>query len=621
MPDNGALERLSKKLDAGKGDAEPRRTRLFPNAPTAPHEWKDTTPPPDTTLSMNATRRRNPFKMIFLLSALFFVVALGISAFLFFSGQNTISTKNVDVQVSGPTEIGAGNTLTLQIVITNHNAVPITLTDLVIDFPNGTRSASDIATALPRTRISLGTINPGESVNRTITAALFDSAGTKETITASAEYHVPSSNAIFVSSTNYATTISSAPASIQVSSQSQAVSEQPTAITVTVTSNSPQTLSQVLLIATYPSGFAFANASPAPASGQTVWNLGDIEPGGTRTVTINGTFTGEDGNQRVITFTTGVQQGSASTNIVAPLATGEADFTITKPFISTVITLNGTTADVHEIRRGAPVNGTINWTNNLPTAIQSLSFTLSLTGSVIDQKSITVSSGFYSSAASTITWNSTTLATLANVAPGQSGTLSFSFQTLPQSVGVYRSPTLGFSVSVSGNRQTQGNVPETVSSGATTQALVATDLGLTAALAPVSGPMPPRVNTETVYAVTWNLTNTANDIANAAVTAIVPSYVRFIGNAVPSSENVSYDANTHTITWTPGDISAAGSRTVSFQIGLTPSVSQEGSPPAVVTNQAASAYDRFVQDTVNTTAGDLSTASASGTSAGGIVAP
>jgi hypothetical protein len=620
MPDNDALERLSKKLNAGEKE-EPKRTRLFPQFSSAPKAWAGSAAKPDTDLYMATKKRFSTFEKIFIASAGFFVIAVIGAGLLFLSGTNTVSTKNVSIKVAGPAEIGAGNTLTLQIVVTNGNAVPMQLTDLIVEFPPGTRSDTDVANALPRLRETLGTINPGASVNRTVKAVLFGKAGTDAPIQVSTEYRVPSSNAIFVSDTTYTTRISQSPASITVQSDSQAVSGQGATMTVTITSNSPQVLNDMLLSANYPPGFAFSDASPAPGSGTALWSLGDIEPGGTRTIVIHGVFSGEDGDQRVVNFTAGNETSSGSGTIAAPLATGEADYTVTKPFVSSSIALNGSVADSHTVARGAPVTGQIEWTNNLPVAVQNLSVTVSLQGRILDQKSVKVTQGFFNSSNATLVWDKTTDPDLANVAPGATGTLAFSFATLPAGQGSFQNPEIDLAVTVKADRTTEGNVPDTVNATAATKAIIATNLGFVASLAHTGGPLPPKANTESVYTVTWHLTNSENALAQTSVTAVLPNYARFIGNAAPSGQSVTYDDKQNIVTWNVGNIVSNGSANVSFQVGITPSVSQEGSPALVVQSQRASGFDRFVQDTVSATAPSLDTSSGLSSPQGGLVVP
>ena len=128
-----------------------------------------------------APKRRGRFSIVEILfagSLTFFVVAVVASSLLLFSCNNTVSTKNVDIRVTGPTEIDAGNTVSLQVVVTNRNAVPMELTDMIVEFPPGTRSDVDVTRELPRIRESIGTISPGESINRTMRAIAFGEADT-----------------------------------------------------------------------------------------------------------------------------------------------------------------------------------------------------------------------------------------------------------------------------------------------------------------------------------------------------------------------------------------------------------------------------------------------------------
>ncbi len=622
MSENDALDRLSKKLNTGDPNAGINRSPLYPKSSSAPPSWDDTeTSGASTSIFMKHKQRFSPLEIVFFGSTIFFIIALVAAGFLFFSGQNIVSTKNVDIQISGPAAIGAGNTLSLQVIVTNRNAVPIQLADLVVEFPAGTRSDLNISVAVPRTRVTLGTVNPGESVNRTVRAVLFGQADSEAPIKASVEYRVPSSNAIFVSDTTFVTRISESPASITVVAEKEVVSGQATTLTATVTSNSPQVLKDMLLLATYPPGFSFTSATPAPVGGTATWSLGDIEPAGARTVTIRGVFTGEEGDARVIRFTAGNKKKDSDTDIAAPLARADLSLTVTKPFISAGIALNGSIADQHTIVRGQLVNGQVTWTNNLPVAVQNLSIELAVKGQILDKGSVRVQQGFYNSGSSSMVWDKTTHSDFGNVAPGQSGTLPFDFSTLPLGQGSFKNPTLDFVLTVHANRQSEGNVPETVTATAATKALVATDLTLDASLARGSGPIPPEADTETIYVVTWRVSNSANALANTVVTATLPNYARFIGTVTPVNEAVSYDTNQAIVSWKIGDMAIGASRSVSFSIGVTPSVSQIGSPPPVMTSQRVAGFDRFVQDNVEATAPELNTASAVSSQQDGVVVP
>ncbi|MES2134654.1 MAG: hypothetical protein V4449_00200 [Patescibacteria group bacterium] len=617
MSDNSSLENLAKKLDSGTVDGEIHRSALFSRSPRAPKGWQSEGTGGATPVRRRS-RRRMP-EMLFAGAVAFFFVAIAVAGIILFAGNNTISTKNVDVQVTGPTEIGAGSTLSLQVVITNRNAVPMELTDLIVEFPTGTRSDTDISRDLPRVRESLGTIKPGESVNRTIRAVVFGESGQDVSIKASAEYRVPSSNAIFVSGTTYVAKINQSPVSITVDALKEAVSGQEVTLTVSVVSNAPGILSDMLLVANYPPGFSFKSSKPDPAVGTASWVLGDIESGGRRVIEIKGTFTGEDGESRVLRFNTGTKKENQNDAILVPLAASELSITVTKPFVSVALSLEGSTADTHTITRGKEVRGEVRWTNNLPVKVQNVAITLSLDGSILDRTEVKAQNGFYSSNNSQILWSKATDSNLADVAPGDSETLSFSFNTLPMSNGTFKNPSVHLVVNVQAERQSESNVPVIVKSSAVTDAVVATDVALSATMAHAGGPSAPKADTETTYSVVWVVSSSANALANASVSAVLPSYVRFIAGTAGS--NISFSASGRVVTWTIGDIAGGQSKNGSFQVALTPSLSQVGNRPNVVGSQRVSAYDRFVRGQIESTAPPLTTDSVAGAPNGGLVVP
>lgn len=624
MTDDDALERLSKKLDSKTPFDGVKRARLFSRSKNSPKKWQVTSEAPRP--KRKPVFRMKTLEIFFVVSLVFFLGAVGIASYMLFSGSNTVSTKNVDVQVTGPTEIGAGSTLSLQVVVTNRNSVPMQLTDLIVEFPKGTRSDKDISRDLPRIRESIGTIEPGASINRTIRATIFGTAGSDLSIRASAEYRVPSSNGVFVADTVYVAKINQSPAAITIDALKEAVSGQMATFTVTVGSNAPKVLSDVVLVATYPPGFTFDSSSPNPVAGSAAWSLGDIEPGGKRTITVRGVFTGEDGDSRVVHFTAGSKKAGTDDQIVAPLATSDMALTITKPFISVRLGfLNGDIEETRIIRRGNEVAGSITWINNLPVRVQNVQITLALNGTILDRGSVKAQGGFYSSNNTSILWSKATNPVLADVAPGGSQTLTFSFNTIPESGGTFRNPELSLKVDVEGQRQSETNVPATVRSTASANLLVATDLKLLATLSHENGsytntgPIPPKADKETTYTVLWKSVNSLNGLANVSVSAVLPSYVRFISNS--ASANVSYNPSSRVVTWTVGDLSAAQSKNASFQIGLTPSLSQVGTLPQVIGNQRIYGFDRFVNGGVEGTAEPLTSISAYASPERGIVVP
>ena len=611
-----AIERLSKKLYAGTNDTRLKRSQLYQRGETAPTEWNEK-PTPEPVMKKKFPIK--PLEALFGGSIAFFVIAVVVSVFLFFGGNNTVSTKNVDVKVSGPTEIGAGSTLSIQVIITNRNAVPMELTDLVVEFPDGTRSDADISRDLPRLRESLGTVKPGESVNRTVRAVLFGLSGSEMPVKVSAEYRVPSSNAVFVSETTYVVLLNESPAAISIEALKEAISGQEISFTVDVSSNAPDLLADMLLLATYPPGFKFSSSAPAPILGEAAWDLGDIEPGGKRTVKITGTFSGEDGESKVLHFSVGNRKSNTEDEIAAPLALSDISLTVKKPFISIDIILKGERAATYAVSRGEVVEGMVRWSNNLPTRVQNVAITLLMNGQILDKRSVRSQYGFYDSNSSSILWDKSVRPIYADIAPGASGSETFSFSAYPPIQGNYRNADIQLSATVKANRVTEGSVPESISSSASVTAYVLTDLKLNAIVAVSSGPVPPKVGVESRYLVTWQVSNTANAVANTLVSGVLPSYVNYVG--APSGDGVTFDENSRTVSWDAGDLAAGQSKAVSFAVSMTPSTSQISQAPVLMSDIKAGALDRYVRYDVDASAPDLKTSNASASLNGGNVVP
>ena len=142
--------------------------------------------------------------------------------------------------------------------------------------------------------------------------------------------------------------------------------------------------------------------------------------------------------------------------------------------------------------------------------------------------------------------------------------------------------------------------------------MVSSDLAFSANPTYYSGPfsntgsIPPKANEPTTYTVTWTVTNSANPLSSGVATAQLPTYVEWVGTASPSSELISYDNTSRTITWNFGQVPAGAgvtgpARVVAFQVRLKPSTSQVGTSPDLVLPVSVSAKDTFTGDTLTTT--------------------
>ncbi len=553
------------------------------------------------------------FATKFLLGSLaFFVVAAGAAAYIFFGGGNIVSPNNIDLQVVAPSLIDAGKQADFQIIVGNRNTSAITLVDLVINYPDGTRDPANLGHALTHERQTIGTMSPGQQVKQTASGIFYGQAGVQGKVSVTLEYSVTGSNAVFEKDAEANFIIGSSPVSVSVNAPSEAIAGQQFPIDITVQSNATTPIQNLVVQGQYPFGFSVVSASPSSQAGGTFWQLGTLQPGDSKVVHLVGSLQGQDGDQRVFRFVTGSNTDPTDTTIAVPILTVPQTITVRKPFISGTISVNGQSGKNISASGASALQGTINWQNNLPTSVSNVQLVLTLTGPALDKTSVSAGSGFYQSQNGTITWNSAQNPELASVPAGGQGTLNFSFASLPAGSGgvLITNPTINLNLGVNGTRDDQNNVPSQVSSAASASVSISSALSLSAQALHFTGsvagtgPMPPKAESETSYTIVWTVKNSSNTVANTVVSTVLPPYVRY---ASTGASGVSYDASSRTVTWSLGDVPAGvgyslSAKQATFQVVLTPSTSQVGSAPALTGDVSLTGQDRFAQVTVTTKA-------------------
>ena len=610
-PEDG-VEGLKKKLYSR--EAHPMqdvRTALTPDEAEAPRAWADSRPSVPqsaiTPLRTGALRRRTSASTKFFIgSAVFFLLALGGAAYFFLIGGNFISPNNIDLQIVAPSLVDGGASATLQYIITNHNAAGLELADLVITYPQGTRNPQNPSQPLNSERQSIGAIAAGQELKRTSSGIFFGQEGEAQTVHATLEYSLSGSNAVFTKDADVILTIGSSPVSVSVAAPQEASAGEPFDLTLNVRSNSQDPIDNVVVQAQYPFGFTVMSTTPKAGAGGSYWRLGTLAPGATEQIVVHGSIDGQDGDQRVFKFLAGTDSDPTDSAIKTPFLSVPETLTIRRPFITGTILVNGQSGKVLSATAGAPIQGAIDWQNNLTTSVSNVEIVLSLSGPTIDKSSVQAGTGFYQSSDNTITWTSQQDPTLAQVAPGATGRLTFSFSTVPPGSGgtLYSNPTVNLSLSVKGTRADATGVPQEISALSQTQVSLASAVSLLAGASrigslPISG-------SPTNYLISWSVKNSSNIVASAAVTAVLPSYVDFVSG----QSGITYDPGSRTVVWAIGDLGAGAGYTTqaptgSFTVTLHPSLSQVNERPPLVGASALSGTDRFAQTGVSATAPEV----------------
>lgn len=604
---------LYSRAHGPKFNIETRTPLETDNIERPPVAWSDSKIDPEPEEPQHHLMTKPPMSgasKFFIGSFIFFILAAGAASYVVFLGGNGISPQNIDIQVVASSIIDGGKESTFEIIIDNRNQLPLQLVDVSIQYPEGARSAQDDTKPLTYERQTIGTIGAGEQIRRTSRAIFYGQEGAGQKVKVTLDYSVPGSNSIFQKLAEANFTIGSSPVSISVNAPQEAIAGQSFGMDVTVTSNSPAAIPNIVLQTQFPFGYNLSSSEPPAEQNGAAWRLGSLSPGDSKVVHIVGVMDGQDGDQRVFRFLTGSNADQTDATLKVPFIVVPQTITVHRPFISAVLSLAGKTGKTVSIDSGKIVTGQVKWKNNLSTPISNVELTLSLSGAILDTSSIGSTDGFYQSQNHTITWTKENNPDLAVVAPGGTGSFSYTFSTIPPTTGgaIYSNPTVDLQLAVSGVREGQAGVPENVSSAATLKASVASQVLLTAQglhfIGPFqnTGPMPPVAEQPTTYAVVWTVTNSSNTIANAMVSASLPSYVNFV-TTQPGS-GIQFDKSSRTVSWSLGDLKAgagfsSAARTAAFQIVLLPSASQIGKTPNLTSDLQLSGQDRFAQTPVH----------------------
>lgn len=603
------LEKLEQKLYSVDGISSKERPTLKEKIYKVDNDWDE----PEIKNDFKFPKKRlGVFSVILILAAIFFIGSLAYAGFFFFNGKQSVSGSDVDIKIVGPVSVGGGEALSLDVVVANNNDLQLELVDLFAEYPEGSKNPENISEDLRRVSLDLGTVAPGSVTRKTVKVALFGEEGERKKIDFILQYRIPGSNAIFEKKKEFDIALNATPIRLAVSGLEEISAGQPIELTVKFNSNSTQSLKNVMIAAEYPFGFKYEKSGLSPKYDNNIWVFDELKPNEEIEFKITGLIEGQNQEDRIFRFNTGLMKENSPEEIGVLFATAMHEVSLSKSFVGLVLNINKDPASVVAVSSGRYNEGEVVFTNNTNDAIKNLQIKLELIGAVLDESSVTVNSGFYSSIDNTLVWNKDTNELFVNIPPRKTEKLSFRFRTVELVSGArsITNPQIDITAKVSGTRISSSNTEETISSDAFKNIKVLAD---TPAYAYThydkgpftnSGPIPPKVDTTTSYTVELTASSNSNDVENAQMTATLPSNVSWKNAISPNSENVTFDSVSRKLTWNIGTIPAGSGyskakKQLYFQVELLPSISQKGEKIDLLNNLVFTAKDTFTRTDIS----------------------
>jgi hypothetical protein len=536
-------------------------------------------------------KKNRSYRTYVLLGSLliFIIMAAFSTAYLIFGGKG-ISGDNITINISGPTNIGGGETLSLQVGVNNQNTVAIESAVLILKYPEGSQTTGEPRQDIYEERIPIDTLAPGEARNVAVQVAVFGEENQEKQVAATFEYRIIGSNGTFYKeAAPFLFKINSSPLVLTINSVTKVAAGQKIDMVVTGRSNSSQPLKNVLLTGSFPEGFTLVSAEPKSVFNQNVWRIDELLPEQSFSITIKGEVNGLANENLNFSFSAGPAKTDNQFIVGSVMASTRTELTIEKPFIDVDIKIAGSTDNPVIIPVGKEATDVvIDVINTLDEAVYDMVVEVVPSGNVINQNSISTREGFYDSNRGVIRYEVANNPNFAQVRPGDSRQLDFSI--VPAKIN--STATFDLVVNVYAKRIAEVSAQEQLIGTSKASAKYASDAVVSTTMRVLSGPVPPKVGETTTYGVTLTVGASGNDITGAVVTASLPTYVTW-QNEYQGTGNVSYNPVSKQLQWQVGDVDGGTQKELLFAVSLLPSASQVGITPVLVNRPELQATDRF----------------------------
>lgn len=613
-PSGDSLEELKKRLykKEEKFGGRYREPEFSYRPEQVERDWKPIPKQEKTSLILELVSRI-PRYVFVSVGAVFLLVIIAL--IYIFGGVGVISSRNVDLDLSGPQTIKGGELASWEVVVRNRNDVPLESAYLIFDYPDNSEPIVDLGRSFLQERRSLGVVQPNEVVRETFEAFMFGKEGDTGEVKVAFEYRAQGSNAILAKEDKLSIEVLSSPVAVAIKMPEEVGDGQEVDIDIEYNSNADSVLRDLVLQMSFPEGLEFIEASPAPLQGRLEWDIGQLKPGEKGAINIKAVARGRELEAKSVHASLGtLEDGDLRT-----YGGGVATFAVRKPFLVLDILAEGEQSPI--FRPGETVNVRGRWKNNMPVDVSDVIIEITLKGNAIDERGIAVEKGFYRGLDRKITWNPSSLGELKTLKPGEEGIVEFEFKVVdvpPAQIGEgegllaslegkIRSvhPPVGYEgVDISGTDVLGGKIQ--------TKLQLVQKVVYNSSILPGSGPLPPKVGQETVYTVVWSLANSFNDLRDVVVKTSLPSYVNWKNAVIPASANIIFDAERGEIIWGLGELAAGAglrepAKEVTFQIGLLASADQIGSTPVLLLETVAEGVDVFTNRLIRDIEGPANT--------------
>ncbi len=530
------------------------------------------------------------------------VIILGGGVIAYVAYQAKVS-KGLDIQISGPEKVLVGVPFDVKVNVVNSSDNLLDQVRLNINLPDGLAFLGSPAAKNVDFR-DLGSVQPGEVSQQTISLIALNGQNTYKQITASVSYLSGSLSSRFQKESSFQLAVGDYGITLDIATPQKVFSGESFDTGITYKNSSTIDFDSLKLALEYPPTFTLSRSTLKPDVGNNTWLLGGLHKNSENTFTITGNIIGPDD----ATFDLKATVYATFLGQEYPININAATLSIAASPLSIKIALNGGTDYI--AKADDALHYTLTYTNNTDIGLRDVIITAQLVGEMFDFSQLS-SNGSFNSVNNTLTWNASNIPSLSSLSPGESGEIDFALKT-KSAYPIRRLSDKNFMLKVRTTIESP-TVPNFVQANKTfslssLETKVADQIRLATKVLfrdPNSGilnkgPFPPRVGQATQFTVHWQITNYSNDAKDITVSAFLGGNVKFTGLAKASAGAAvpTYNDRTQQVTWTIGRIPAtvgviSAPLEATFQISATPSSSDVGTFMQVIQESLIKATDDF----------------------------
>lgn len=500
--------------------------------------------------------------------------------------KNSYSKEILKLEILGKEEVAVAEDFGYIVKFKNNGNIRLETPKLIFEYPK----YSIVEDGILRKEITLEDIYPGQEQTFNFKVRLLGKEGEARVAKASLSYQPKNLKARYESVTTFTTQIKSVPLTFEFDLPSKVESGKDFRFRLNYFSNVDYPLSNLRVVAEYPADFEFVESTPRGLE-KNEWEIGLLNKAEGGRVEILGKLSGEVGEEKIVR----AKLGSWWDGEFVVLKEAIRGIEVIRPSLYIWQQINGNPQYVAS--PGDWLHYEIFFKNIGEEDLTSLFLVSKLEGEAFDFQTIKSDLGDFEPGDNSIVFDWRRIPRLQYLAPMEEAKVEF-WINLKEEFGISKNPILRNKIFLSQAKEefiTKVNSKITVSQKGYFQEEVFGN----------QGPLPPKVGETTTYTIIWQIKNYYNDVKNVKVKTILPQQVQLTGKIFPEEESqkFAFDSQSREIVWAIGDLGTGQgvitpTPNISFQIALTPDVSQKGETPQLIGEAKIIGEDQWTREIV-----------------------